>query len=354
MKKKTVSVFLMALGLIAARANAMDQESQATIIKQLMSSARVDFKKDTATLPLHMGYLKDGRKVWFVLTDTNDANEAKRLGLVHAGQLSAVLNARSTRVAHVDEKGTFTFDAGTVDFSPKQTLIPGTAPNLFPPMKANPGSVGDKDYSPFVRIPGTNTVYNAPIVAFDVEPAQLSFCDGKVNYDLVHDRVMSICPKNMEVSIRLGHGFASGSSVIYLSFDSNNSLPATMESATYTPATDDLKGIGASETLYGFANGPTGANNPDRQGFNSALAGEGPPLNILDGLSLASNGYTPLWDVNVAVWTNQSIMKGLRHRITAGADVDQLSQLGSLTNPMGGMVDTLGLLVNCPVIGFVK
>jgi hypothetical protein len=342
------------LGLCAALPVHATSARAESIVKQLMPSAKVDLSHDVGTLPLHLGYLKDGRKVWFVLTDTNNAMEAKRLGIVYAGQLSAALNARSTRTAHVDAQGTFTFDAGTVDFSPKAALTPGMAPNYFPPQQANPGSVGDKDYSPLVRLAGTNIIYNAPIVAFDVDAGKISFCDGHVNYDLVHDRVASICPAKMEVSVRLGHGFADGNPVIYFSFDANDPLPATMESATYTPATKDLLGIGAAESLYGFANGPTEKNNPDRQGFNSALSGEGAPLNILAGLTMASNGYTPLWDVNVAVWTMDAIQRGERHRITRDEDTEKLAQMGLLTNPMGGRVGSLGLLVNCPVVGFVK
>jgi hypothetical protein len=328
--------------------------SPSVLVNQLMLSAKVDLTHDYATLPLHLGHMKDGRKVWFVLTDTNDAAEANRLGLVHASQLGAVLNAKSTRQATVDSQGNFTFEKGTVDFSPKRSLIPGDSPNFFPPKAATPGSVGDAAYSPFVRISGTNIVYNAPIVAFDTDATQISFCNGHVNYDLVHDRAVKICPAMMEASIQLGHGFAGGDQVVYLSFDSNNSLPATMEAATYTPATQDLITSGASETLYAFANGATGVNNPDRQGFNSALAGEGSPLNILGGLTINSHGYTPLWDINVAVWSNQAAMSGQRRRLTSGDQADSASQSMLLTNPMGKRVGTLGLLVNCPVIGFVK
>ena len=344
----------LALMTAFASVNSNATSNPPVLVNQLMLSAKVDLANDYATLPLHLGHMKDGRKVWFVLTDTNDTAEASRLGLVHASQLRAVLNAKSTRQATVDSQGNFTFEKGTVNFSPKRSLIPGDSPNFFPPKSAMPGSVGDAAYSPFVRISGTNIVYNAPIVAFDTDASQIAFCNGRVNYDLVHDRVVKICPAMMEASIQLGHGFAGGDQVVYLSFDSNNSLPATMEAATYTPATQDLVTSGASETLYAFANGATGVNNPDRQGFNSALAGEGSPLNILDGLTINSSGYTPLWDINVAAWSNQAVSSGQRHRLTSGDLVESASQSMLLTNPMGKRVGTLGLLVNCPVIGFVK
>jgi hypothetical protein len=329
----------------------------ASVGSQLMSSARVDLQSDTATLPLHLGRLTDGRKVWFILTDTNDRNVAAMLGLVAAPELNALRDSKSTRLATLDQNGDFVFESGTVDFSPKRALIAGQAPNFFPPQSFTPGSVGDANYSPFVRIKGTNLVYNAPVVAFDVDAKQISFCTGAVNYDLVHDKVARICPEKMEVSLRLGHGFAGssvGRPVIYLSTDANDKLPATMEGATYAPAMNDLKNAGADEVLYAFANGATGTMNPERQGFNSALAGEGAPLNILDSLSQTSTSYSPLWDINVAVWTDQAVNAGHRKLLKDGHSVTAASEAGDLTNPSGGKVGSLGLLVNCPVIGFIN
>jgi hypothetical protein len=68
------------------------------------------------------------------------------------------------------------------------------APNSFPPKAFRPGSVGDKDYTPLVRIENAgNHIYNAPIVAFDVNAKQVSFCNGNPDYSLVHDKVVKIC-----------------------------------------------------------------------------------------------------------------------------------------------------------------
>jgi len=349
--KKTI---LLTLGLVLATAQSWGDTHPATIVNQLLTSAKVDLQHDSATLPLHLGHLRDGRSVYFVLTDSSDPATAAKYGLVIATKLASLANLKSTRTATIDSAGNFTFDKGTVDFSPKRVIVPGDAPNYFPPKSFMPGSVGDADYSPFVKIAGTNIVLNAPIVAFDVSPQQIAFCNGNVDYDLVHDRVTSICPEKMQVSLSLGHGFADSEKVIYLSLDSNNALPATMEDVTYTPATQDQLNAHADEALYAFANGATGVNNPNRQGFNSALAGEGSPLNILDGLTVSSRGYTPLWNVNVAVWTDSAIKSGARRLLTSGDDVEMANEAKLLTNPMGGEVQSLGLLVNCPVIGFLE
>lgn len=326
--------------------------SQAKAVTLLMPSAKVDLTQDTVTLPLRHGHLADGRSVYFVLTDVSDAAKARSLGLVYAPKLKNAIGAHSTRHGQINQAGEFTFDRGTVDFSPTARLVPGDAPNFFPPKVFTPGSVGDQDYSPFVNVDGI--VYNAPVLAFNVEPEAIDFCSGHPNYELVHDKVIAICPKTNTVTLALTHGFAAGKEVIYISTDSNNPMPATMETSTYTPATADLGGKNADETLYAFANGATGKDNPERQGFNSALGGEGTPLNILEALRPSSHAYSPLWDIQVAVWTDAAITKGDRKRLTSGQDAEAAMAKGDLMSPMGGAVTSLGLLVNCPVIGFLN
>ena len=75
------------------------------------------------------------------------------------------------------------FDKGTVDFSPVRSITPGPPGHEFPPVAFQPGSVGDKDYSPLVQVTNAGgVVYNAPIVAFNVGADQISFPNGNVDY----------------------------------------------------------------------------------------------------------------------------------------------------------------------------
>src|ERR1700756_4062895 len=53
--------------------------------------------------------------------------------------------------------------AGAPDFTPTRIATPG--PNGFPLAKFQPGSVAGPGYSPFIKIAGSDVVYNAPIVA---------------------------------------------------------------------------------------------------------------------------------------------------------------------------------------------
>jgi len=144
---------------------------------KLLKAGDVDLKAETVTLPLYEGRMKDGRKVWYILTDTTDAGNAAALGLNFSSKLNYAAVGRAVRHATMEKDTTLTFDRGTVDFSPKRRVVPGAAPNYFPPKAAEPGSVGDQDYSPLVKIDNAGGfIYNAPIVAFNVEASQISFC----------------------------------------------------------------------------------------------------------------------------------------------------------------------------------
>jgi hypothetical protein len=316
----------------------------------IIPSATIDLVKNTATLPLRQGTLQDGTKFWFILTDASTKVAATANGLGYSPSLRAAASAKSTRHVHVDPLGNFTFDHGTVDFSPVRTIIPGDAPNFFPPKLATPGSIASSDYSPFAVADDTaGTVYNAPIIATGLPLTQLLNADGTPDYTLVHDKVISIDPAKSLVVLQLTHGFTDSHEIVYFSFDASIGLAATLEAATLAPAEADLLNSGVALDLYAFANGATGASNPDRQGFDSALAGEGSPLNIL---TLPANGtvYSPLWSVNVGAWTPSAIANGDRKRITNEADVLAAAQAGLVTNPDGTPLSEAGFLVNCPIV----
>jgi hypothetical protein len=142
---------------------------------QLLKSGTLDLMACTITLPLYKGHMAAnapsaaGATVWYILTDTNDQGTANLLGLDYSAKLNYANVGGATRAATLGTNDTLTFDRGTVDFSPQRVVVPGAAPNFFPPTTATPGSVGDQFYSPLVTVtnqPGL--ILNAPIVAFGV------------------------------------------------------------------------------------------------------------------------------------------------------------------------------------------
>jgi len=244
---------------------------------QLVKAGTINMEKLTITLPLYQGKLTSGELVWYVLVDTNDRANADALGLNFSGKLTYADTGKAVRPGTLEKDGTVTFARGKVDFAPELQLTPGDAPNYFPPKVAKPGSVGDADYSPLAKV--GNYIYNAPIVAFNVDAKTLdTFCDGKADHKITHNKVVAICPREgtVTVSLTLGHSFARP--VLYMSMDASNDLAAAMEDVTIAPAMNDIhlggddSAFSAVERIFPVVNGPMGKENPQRQGFNSALA----------------------------------------------------------------------------------
>jgi hypothetical protein len=324
---------------------------------QLLTSGQVDTNAGTVTLPLYQGRMKTGEKVWYILTDTTDKGNSEQLGINYSAKLAYAAVGSGARTATLEGAGTLVFESGKVDFGPARQVTPGDAPNAFPPKVAQPGSVGDKDYSPLVRIQNAgDAIYNAPIVAFNVEANQIEFPNGNPDYRLVHDKVVKISPKAGTVTLTLTTGFSFARPVLYLSMEANDSALAALEGATDAPAMSDVAvghddgAFSAVERIFIFTNGPTGADNPQRQGLNSALTDGRGPLNILGGIPTVATDYSPLWDANVGEWTADAIQKGYRSRLIDEFEILGFVERGFLTGPDGKPYGSTGQIINCPIV----
>ena len=88
--------------------------------------------------------------------------------------------------------------------------------------------------------------------------------------------------------------------------------------------------------------------------LNSALLGNGDPKNILQeipknveaGLSV----YSPLWDVHMAMWTDNAIAGGSNRAQTDFDTIRSLVLQGLVTGPGGSEFGAANIIVNCPVI----
>ena len=324
---------------------------------QLLNSGALDKQAGTITIPLYRGAMSDGRNVWYVLTDTTDQGNAELLGLNYAPKLHYAATGRGVRTATLTKGGILIFDQGTVDFRPARRVVPGAGSSPFPPVAAEPGSVGDSQYSPLVRITNSGGhIYNAPIIAFGATAEQISFPRGSPNYALVHDQVLRIDPKAGTVTLALAPGFSFGKPVLYLSLDASAALPAALEGATFAQALQDISVGGADgafsavERLYLALNGPRGCENPQRQGLESALMDGRRPLNILGGIPFVATDYSPLWDVNMGAWTDDAIAKGYRSRLIDEFQFLGMVQGGFMTGPGGAPFGSAGFIVNCPIV----
>ncbi len=330
---------------------------------QLLKSGTVDQQTLTTTIPLYLGHDEDGKNVWFILTDTTDQDNADALGLNFSAKLAYADVGRATRDAWLQTDTSLVFENGAVDFAPERTLVAGEAPNAFPPAVAVPGSVGDENYTPYIRLvdaPGT-PIYNAPVIAYDVSAEDIDFCEGGVDHALVHDRVTKICPgaeSNGQgtVTLQMTEIFSFAKPATYISTEASDPMVATLDAGTFAPALGDLpvgrddSAFSPIERLFVTANGPTGTDNPQRQGLNSAVMGEGAPLQVIGGIPTVSNDYSPAWDLNLGYWTEDAISKGYRARVIDEFQYLDLVAGGFITGPDGAPFGSTGIVVNCPII----
>jgi hypothetical protein len=374
----------------------------------LESAIQVNLSNETVRLPLYKGDApvpnKPGQTetVWFVLLDASDQGLAHDLGVNYAPKLAniAVGDPAAVQTVTIDSPTpaqnrfgpALVHFQGAPDFSPTRTAVPG--PTGFPLKSFSPGAVAGPGYSPFIRIAGSDVVYNAPIVA-----------TGDGPFDVVHhtntgDRVLNVhiappAPQGQYfdnyVDMLFVKGFDAGQPIVYLSTDAGQPLTAVLERSTYVPALnqaaynggDDFLGS-ARERLFGFINGQTGANNPQAQGFQNlvldghasedasldnpafinALRHGGDLLNVFgDFPTLAdprhAQAYSALWDAQLGLWTAKAVKEGLN---TRQIDENQVFNLAATrpdlltgVNPATGQpapYGAVGVDINCAVIGF--
>jgi hypothetical protein len=326
--------------------------------EQLLKSGQLDVAHGTITLPLYLGHMAGTKKnVWYILTDVDDPGVAAELGLNFSAKLTFA--AVGARTANLDDLGNLVFDKGTVNFSPVRKLVPGPAGHEFPPVSAQPGAIGDANYSPLVRVLNDGgTIYNASIVAFGVTANEIEFPNGNVDYSKVHDEVVAIDPANMVVTLNVINGFSFGRPVWYLSMDTSSALGAAIEHNTFAPLQATLP-LGRDDTfsspierIFIATNGPEegSCNNPLRQGLSADLADSFRPNNVLGGIPTIALDYSPIWDANLFEWTQEAIDKGFRGQLREEFNILTFVQDGLLTGPGGKAFGSFGFSINCPIV----
>src|SRR5262245_14624110 len=308
-----------------AALNCPPVRSSLSIPNRLASAINVDHVLHTVTLPLYKGTQgdemgkSDDDRIWFILTDTSDLNEAVRLGINWSPKLARALGTAAVQRATLSGRqldGTSVIHfAGTVDFSGKRVVLPG--PDYFPVLPGtHAGPIGDAAYSPLFTF-ANGVVYNG---------AQIANSTG------VHPKALSLDKRRHEVTIQMTEGRYLDRQVLYISTDASDTVVGALENATFAPnlaaapqrGSDDCANS-ASEAIIPIVNGPLGIANPQRQGLQSAVAGQGDPLNIIreepecsntnDPEACSALQYSPLWDATPVAWTQAAIDAGQRVRI---------------------------------------
>ena len=324
---------------------------------QLLNTGQVDATPGTITIPLYKGTVKStGKTAWYILTDVSDQGIAQELGLNFSAKMKNINTA--ARTGNLGPDGNIIFDKGTVNFAPERNIVPGPEGTEFPPKSFAPGEIGDANYSPYVTITnGGGVVYNAPMIAYDVDASEINFPNGHVDYTKVHDAVQAIDPINMTVTLALVNGFSFGRPVWYISMDASIPLAAAIEHNTYAPlmgklllGNDDSAGS-PIERIFIATNGTEGCDNPQRQGLSADLNDGHRPNNTLGGIPTLALDYSPAWDANLYTWTDEAISKGYRQQLREEFQILTYAQDGlitgaSATQPFG----SAGFSINCPIV----
>ena len=258
-------------------------------------------------------------------------------------------NALGTKAVQKGTKSgdTVTFP-GTVDFRPERSVTPG--PDGFPPTKVAPGAIGDAAYSPLLTTDGA-IVLNATQVANDT---------GQL------DAVTNLDTSAKQVTLKVLHGFTGGKKVAYLRLDASVDVVSALEESVLAKNLSAAPGEGVSDpatsarsAIIPIVNGARGKGDPNRQGLQSAVLGEGEPLNIQASLPGGAD-YSPIWDIVPAVWSKAAIADGTRQLVTSSLDIATLATAGDLTSGGMGVVNkdlgglkSLGAISNCPTVAIV-
>ena len=355
-------VMATSLGLVGANSSSA-ATAPLSIPNYLVSAIQIDNAHNTVTLPLYRAEAPGRGTTWFVITESSDLREAVRLGVNWSPKLTHALGTAAVQRAELDggrklsQDTKVEFRAG-VNFRGTRVVVPG--PTLFPVDPAtHAGPVGDAGYSPLFTFDG-KVVYNGPQIA---------------NVTGQHGKVLSLDVRHRQATLRMTSGFYLGRDVHYLSTDASVTQIAALENATYAPALaaapiagNDDPSVSSRLPIIPVVNGPRGVDNPQRQGLQSAVAGEGDPLNIIreepecSDPSVPANcsalQYSPLWDVTPVAWTQAAIDAGLRVRITSHQVAESLFNQGLIVNaaPDGPSqadpeirgLRAAGVVVNCP------
>lgn len=320
------------------------------------SALAVDFQKKTVTLPVYKGMGPSGQPTYYIITEAADFSIAKMMGINYSPKLAHGKNTEGIQKVTL-ENGVIKF-AGDVDFKPERVLVPGAFPKTIPPATAQPGSIGDANYSPLVQLPD-GLILNTPIVA---------------NSTGNHDHLVNINYDKGTVEFELLDGFQGGQQYYYhLVTESNDKVAATIERGTYTPKLGKLPAFGKDRledksTLLAFAptaNGETGKDNPERQGLNSTVldGNKYDPINVFpidpENDKKDNNNYSPMWDAHIYVWSDAAIKAGKRKQIKSFEELEQMMKaryiadapmnMGASNSFVAGLKPS-NAIINCPVI----
>ncbi len=339
----------------------------------------------TVRLPLFQGWetLSNGerREGYYIITESSDRAQAEQLGVIYSPRMAAAATSDGVQNATWTEDGRLIFE-GSVDFSPKRSLVAGGAPAeegrvelfSFPPAEVNPGAIADANWSSYVVLP-SGVVINAQLMA---------------NATGIHDRIpnpagnsqaqeddlnnINLDTDGAAVVLQLLDGWHDGRAYYFhIVTDTSDPAPATIELGVFAPKLANLPAFGEfpGGSMLPFSPTANGilpeANNVDGfQGLNTPSASgrqENDPTNTFP-IDPSDSRYAPMWDAHITEFTvpaeDRVILKSFDQVNALLADGTLIpfrgnGELPSLQNDFDTSADNdllipTGAIINCPVI----
>ena len=390
-KTKLVAALILLVGVGAISAGVLPSVQKASADMQylpadhlVLKSARdVDLKAGTVVIPIHRG-VANGETVWYLITDVSDYGVAHDLNALYAPKLVNMAINRPECVQTVTlGKPTGKFNnneaivrfQGAPDFGPTRTYTyrPATS---FPPVSGGAGLLSAMRTTRRLCGLRDRTLFTTCRSSHDGRRSVRRDPSHQHGRSRAGDGHRAGDDDGPEATMLLARGFDSGQPIVYLSTEASDPGAASVERATYVPLLahasfangDDNLGS-ARERIFVFVNGVT---SPDTGqglmflGLNGNLGEDatlanaatlGSPMNVQgDFPSLDdprhANAYSPLWDVQLGVWTNAAVAAGKNVRQTDENQILNLVGDGDITGP-GGAPYGSAFVVNCPPVAFV-
>lgn len=350
----------------------------------LPSVLGIDFRTDrtivpegpTARFPMFQGWETlpsgDRREGYYIITEASDRDLATELGIIYSPRMAASIGSGGEQNSEWTEDGRLIFE-GSVDFSPKRSLIAGGAEGQlfgFPPAEVNPGAIADANWSSYVVLPGTDIVINAQLVAnstgiHDRIPNPEG--NGQAQEDDLNNPNLSI--EQASVVMQLLDGWHDNRSYYFhIVSDTSDPGPATIELGVYAPRLANLPtfGLFPGGSMLPFsptANGRTTDNGDGFgvQGLNAASLSDRQvqdPTNTFP-IDPSDTRYAPMWDAHITEFT---VPENERPILRSFDQINDLLRDGTLipfrgntspsplANSLSDLLTATGAIINCPVI----
>ncbi|MDY8134801.1 hypothetical protein [Aquimarina sp. 2201CG5-10] len=347
----------------------------------LPSILGIDYRTDrsvvpagpTARFPMFRGWETTSsgpRECYYVITESSDREMARELGIIFAPRMAEAIGSGGEQNATWTDDGRLVFE-GSVDFSPKRSLVAGGADGLlfgFPPAQVNPGAVANAQWSSYVVLP-SGIVINAQMVANSTGiHDRIPHPDGNSQAQEDDLNNPNLAADQASVVMQLLDGWHDGRPYYFhIVTDTSDPGPATIELGVFAPRLAELPtfGLFPGGSMLPFsptANGrTTDTDGFGVQGLNSASLSDRQvqdPTNTFP-IDPSDERYAPMWDAHITEFTvpeaDRPILRSFGQINELLADGTLIPFRGNansspLANSLSDMLTATGAIINCPVI----